>query len=147
MQEAAGVAGKALCLRARCGSIIVNGGKVIGSGYNAPPQDNLDFRRCQANDETPPKKNYDKTCCVHAEWRAIMDALAHHPSNVVGSTLYFTRIDNDGKILFSGEPFCTVCSRLALDAGVSWFVLWHEDGIRAYPTDEYNNLSYNYQRI
>lgn len=45
----------------------------------------------------------------------------------------------------AGQPYCTHCSRLALDAGIAEFVLWHNEGIAVYPTDEYNNLSYRYK--
>ena len=44
----------------------------------------------------------------------------------------------------AGKPYCTVCSRLAIDSGIVEFVLWHESGITAYPTDEYNDLSYDF---
>jgi hypothetical protein len=81
---------------------------------------------------------------MHAEWRAIMDALRNYPDNIKGSKLYFTRVNNDGEIKKSGKPFCTVCSRLALDSGVEYFILWHEDGIYEYSTSEYNRLSYEY---
>ena len=81
---------------------------------------------------------------MHAEWRAIMDALKNNPEKIKGSKLYFTKVHEDGNLLRSGQPDCTVCSRLALDSGISTFVLWHEEGIHEYPTDEYNKLSYQY---
>lgn len=143
MHEAAKVASKALCLKAKCGTVIVRNGKIIGSGYNAPPLDKTENRIC-LQEQQPGKKHYDKTCCVHAEWRAIMDALKTNPEKVSGAVLYFTRVDAVGTILKSGKPLCTVCSRLALDTGIAEFVLWHEEGICAYPTDEYNTLSYAY---
>ena len=43
-----------------------------------------------------------------------------------------------------GKPYCTVCSRMALDTGIDKFVLWHGEGICEYPTDRYNKLSYEY---
>jgi hypothetical protein len=45
----------------------------------------------------------------------------------------------------SGKPYCTICSKSALDIGIKEFVLWHEDGICAYDTAEYNLLSFDYQ--
>lgn len=146
MQEAAKVAEKALCLKAKCGTVIVQDGEIIGSGYNAPPLDKEEHRTCDI--ELPPgKPGYDRTCCVHAEWRAIMDALKNHPEKVAGSKLYFTRVDGEGNIKKSGKPYCTVCSRLALDSGVGTFLLWHEEGIGSYPTDEYNQLSHEYIHV
>jgi deoxycytidylate deaminase len=142
MNEAAEVAAQALCLRARCGTVIVKDGEVIGQGYNAPPGDDISARRCERKHELAPTFKSDKTCCIHAEQRAIMDALAHHSDKINGSTLYFTRVDDENKIIFSGEPYCTICSKMSLDAGIAEFVLWHESGITAYDTREYNELSF-----
>ena len=61
-----------------------------------------------------------------------------------GSTLYFTRVGSDGTPKRSGKPYCTICSKAALDAGVSFFVLHHEEGVVAYPTDLYNEISFAY---
>lgn len=142
MREAAKIAQKALCLKAKCGSIIVKDGKIIGSGYNAPPLDMEENRMCLNQYKFTGKKKYDRTCCMHAEWRAILDALRNNPDKILGSILYFTRVDKKGNIEKSGKPFCTVCSRLALDSGISEFILWHEEGICSYGTDQYNKLSY-----
>ena len=46
----------------------------------------------------------------------------------------------------SREPYCTVCSRLALESGLSKFGLWQRSGMRLYDTFEYNNLSYAYHQ-
>ncbi len=137
---------RALCKRAFCGTVIVKDGVVIGRGYNAPPLDTVEESYC---DEDIPagKPGYDRTCCVHAEWRAIMDALRKHGDAVQGASLYFTRSDEKGNIKKAGEPFCTVCSRLALDSGIAYFYLWQERGIVEYETDEYNHLSYQYTHV
>lgn len=143
MMQAADVAKRSLCLRAKCGTIVVNDQNIIGTGYNAPPLDQEEHRLC-LQEFSVGKPKYDKTCCMHAEWRAIMDALKRHPQRLPKAKLYFTRIDAQGSIKKSGKPFCTVCSRLALDAGIAEFLLWHEEGICTYPTNEYNRLSYRY---
>ena len=143
MAEAAEVAKKAMCLRAKCGAVIVKDGAIIGSGYNAPPLDKEEHRRCNIEyGEGKPK--YDKTCCMHAEWRAIHEALKHHADKLPGSILYFTRVDESGEIVHSGKPLCTHCSRVVLDVGIKAFVLWHADGICEYPSDEFDKLSYEY---
>jgi deoxycytidylate deaminase len=98
---------------------------------------------CSTEFTIPQNYKHDRTCCVHAEWRAIFDALRHSPNELIGSQLYFSRIDESGIIKKSGKPYCTVCSRLALDVGVKEFVLWHEEGVVAYEVGEYNQLSYN----
>ncbi len=145
MKEAAKVAEKALCLRAKCGTVIVKDGEVIGRGYNAPPLDDSQNQKCLEEYDFSGKPKYDHTCCMHAEWRAILDAVKNNPDKTKGASLYFTRVDKEGNILKSGEPFCTVCSRFALDVGIANFLLWHEEGICEYPTNEYNNLSYGYK--
>jgi len=143
MEKAALVARKALCLRAKCGTVIVKDGEVIGEGHNAPPLDEEENRMCD-KELGLGKPKYDQTCCIHAEWRAIMDASKRNPNKLAGAKLYFTRIDDQEKIKKSGKPYCTVCSRLALDAGIKSFLLWHEEGVCEYPTHEYNQLSYQY---
>lgn len=137
------MAKKALCLRAKCGAVVVKDGTVVGVGYNAPPLDKEENRTCNA-ELGPGKPKYDTTCCVHAEWRAIMDALRRNAEKLAGATLYFARVDDAGNTKRSGKPYCTVCSRLALDTGIGKFVLWHDEGICEYPTEEYNALSYKY---
>lgn len=142
MHAAGEVARRAMCLRAKCGTVIVKDGEVIGEGYNAPPLDDEANRACNNEYELPQKYKYDRTCCMHAEWRAVLDACRRNSKKLKGSVLYFTRVKDDGTLPKSGEPICTVCSRFALDVGVATFVLWQEDGMNAYPTDEYNRISY-----
>lgn len=144
IHEAAKVAKKALCLKAKCGSIIVKDGIIIGEGYNAPPQDDMNNSFCLTPYNNTGKPRYDHTCCMHAEWRAVLDAVKNNPDKIVGSTIYFTRLDKDGGLTKSGEPLCTVCSRFALDSGVKKFVLWHTQGVCEYQTDEYNKMSFEY---
>ena len=143
--EAEKVAQDGLCARAKCGAVIVSrDGQLIGRGYNAPPRDDLANAKCRAEFDRTKKSKYDITCCVHAEWRAIADALATHSDEIAGSSLYYVRLGDDGKLRHSGEPFCTVCSRLALDHGIAKFGLWHESGIVMYDAQDYNERSYSY---
>lgn len=144
LQEAIAVARQASCLRSKCGSIIVKDGRIIGTGFNSPAGQRESERRCTADKTAYDSKVTDKTCCMHAEERAIMDALRRHPDQLVGSTLYFIRLDEENNPQYAGAPYCTLCSKLALDAGIALFVLWHETGMTAYPTDEYNRLSYEF---
>lgn len=146
MREAAKEAHKALCLRDKCGSVVELDGEIIGRGYNAPPNDDISQRKCEVNLIESPKPKSDRTCCVHAEWRALLDAVKNK-KDITGATLYFTRVDGEGNILKSGKPYCTVCSRLALDLGLAYFALWHEEGIKKYDTSEYNDLSYQFHTL
>jgi deoxycytidylate deaminase len=146
MKKAAEIAKDALCLKAKCGTVIVSGNEIIGFGYNAPPLDSENNRTCTWDYGTSNKADFDTTCCMHAEWRAILNALKNNPQKIVGAKLYFSRTDKEGtgQVKKSGKPYCTVCSRFALDVGISHFLLWQEEGIVEYPTDEYNLLSYEY---
>jgi deoxycytidylate deaminase len=144
MMLASKIAQNATCERAKCGSIIVQNNEIIGEGFNSPPQEKEDQRRCACSKDSYFKKVTDKTCCVHAEQRAIMDALRKNSTKIIGSTLYFIRLDKHGLPSRAGRPYCTICSKMALDTGVAEFVLWHEEGVCVYNTEEYNTLSYQY---
>ncbi|MDP3639813.1 MAG: hypothetical protein Q8R53_01255 [Nanoarchaeota archaeon] len=137
---AAKIAGSSPCYRSRCGAVIVGKDRLLGEGYNAPPLDER-LETC-IKDSLPPNFKSDQTCCVHAEQRAIMDALRRNPEGVSGARLYFIRLDDAEEIQKAGKPYCTICSKMALDAGLAEFVLWHEEGITVYETKEYNALSF-----
>ena len=145
IDEAAKIAKNSSCQRAKCGCIIVKDEKIIGQGFNSPPGGLESQRRCVNDKDKYHKKITDKTCCVHAEQRAIMDALRSNPEKIIDSKLYFIRLGDDGKKAVAGKPYCTHCSKLALDSGIKEFVLWHEDGIAVYDTEEYKEISFNYQ--
>lgn len=142
--QAIQIALSSTCQRARCGSVIVVDNKIIGSGFNSPAQNKEEQRRCSFAKDSYHKKVTDKTCCVHAEQRAIMDALRSNPDLIAGSRLYFIRLQENGEPAYSGKPYCTICSKMALDVGIKEFVLWHEQGIGVYDSAEYNTLSFQY---
>ena len=73
-----------------------------------------------------------------------MDALRNNPDKVAGSRIYFISIDEDGKGLESGKPYCTICSKMALDVGIGEFMLLHDRGICIYDSGEYNTISFQY---
>ena len=146
-QLAADQACKATCLRARCGSVIMNNGKVIGAGYNSPPLDDESQRHCDDTWDYSKKPKYDLTCCVHAEWRAAIDACKRNPDLLKGSTLYFMRVDDEGNFTDAGEPYCTTCSRFVMESGVSEFALWNKDEATLYPLPEYNERSYRFHHL
>ncbi len=141
--EAGQVASNSKCLKAKCGSVIVDAeGNIIGQGYNGPAGN--ETNRCNDKYIFPENNKYDVTCCVHAEVRAIHDAMIHHPNKIKGATLYFMRVDSNNMLTKAGVPYCTLCSKEALDSGLEYFGLWHEDGIKLYNTKEYNNISYQF---
>jgi deoxycytidylate deaminase len=145
MQKAAELAREALCEDAKCGTVIVKDGECIGEGYNSPAGGREDQRKCEIPKTAYHFKVTDKTCCVHAEQRAIMDALRRNPQKLFGSRLYFVRVDKEREpIRAAGKPYCTICSKMTLDVGIKEFVLWQKEGICVYDTGEYNLLSYQY---
>lgn len=146
-EAAAEEAKKATCLRAKCGSVVVAAsGAVIGRGYNAPPLGDESQRYCEAKFSLASKPKYDKTCCVHAEWNAVIDACKTAPEKLAGATLYFMRIDDEGNFTDAGEPYCTTCSRFTMQAGVAEFALWNGGGADIYTLVEYNEASYAYHK-
>jgi len=145
IDEAAQLAIRSGCERKKCGSVIVKDGIIIGEGFNGPPGNIESQKRCSCPKESYHKKVSDKSCCVHAEQRAIMDALRNNPQKIIGSRLYFVRLDDKDQKKPSGNPWCTICSKMALDSGVKEFVLWHDEGIIVYNTEKYNTLSYEYK--
>ena len=146
LEKAAAVAKDATCERARCGSVIVKDGEVIGEGVNSPPGGLEGQRRCSNEKDGYHRKVTDRTCCVHAEQRAIMDALRRNPDKVQGARLYFVRVGEKDDPTYADAPYCTICSKMALDAGLAEFVLWHEGGVCVYDMEEYNDLSFRYGR-
>lgn len=136
----------ATCKKSKCGSIIVSSdNKIIGTGYNSPPNDMESQRRCYNDKSKYDSRVSDKSCCVHAEERAIMDALKTNAEKLPGSRLYFIRLDENGEMKKSSEPYCTICSKLTLDVKVEEFVLYRKEGICVYTTQEYNDLSFKYK--
>lgn len=147
-EAAAEVARQATCLRAKCGSVIVSkNGEIIGRGYNAPPLEDESQRTCERTWNLAKKPKYDKTCCIHAEWNAVIDMLrSASPAQIEGSRLYFMRVDDAGELTNAGEPYCTTCSRFTMQSGVAEFALWNDDGADVYTLAEYNSVSYEYYK-
>lgn len=131
------------CKRSKCGSVIVSDyGLTIGTGYNSMPCNEVG--ECFKDNLAKTFKS-DKSCCVHAEQRSIMDALQRNKELLKGSTLFFIRLDEKDNPKRSGEPYCSICSKMALDVGISNFVLWKEEGWVSYGTKEYNELTFQYK--
>ena len=135
---------KSNCLRSKCGSVLVKNGVIIGRGFNSPPKELENQRRCLNSKKDYDLKVTDKTCCMHAEQRALIDAL-RNGLTIEGSKLFFIRINEKCEVIFSGKPYCTMCSKMALDLGVIEWILWHKEGIFLYNSEEYNSISFEYQ--
>ncbi len=143
-EEAAGMARQSLCLRRKCGSVIVKSGRIIGRGFNAPPQNNPKFRTCLNEYNIPAGFRHDRTCCIHAEQRAIADA-REHGEDTREARIYFADVDTDGIIQRANDAKCTICSRTVLDAGIAEFALNADEGVHIYSAQEFNELSYQYK--
>lgn len=139
IDELVRVARLSTCHRSKCGSIIIGEDDIIGIGYNSQP---CDFNGECFKDKLDQNFKSDKTCCLHAEQRAILNALKSDPNKIINSTLLFIRLDENDNPKISGDPYCTICSKMALDVGIKWFVLLHSEGWTAYDTDYYNKLSF-----
>lgn len=136
------IASKSTCHRSKCGSLLISkSGNIIGEGYNSMPCN--ETSDC-FKDSLPSGFKSDKTCCIHAEQRAIMNALKNNPKEVEGSSLLFIRLNGANEPKHSGDPYCTICSKMALDSGVSKFALWHKEGWTFYNSKYYNELSFQY---
>jgi deoxycytidylate deaminase len=145
-EAAAETANDATCHRAKCGSVIVKVGVVIGAGYNGPPLGDENRRTCDSNWDYEKKPKYDLTCCIHAEWRAVLDACKNNADKIGGSVLYFMRLDDSGGFTDAGDPYCTTCSRFTMEAGVGEFALWNNEGADIYALPEYDEFSYSFYK-
>ena len=80
-----------------------------------------------------------------------MLALGELPNSMYfpSSRLYFIRLDKNGTSSRAGKPYCTICSKLALDLGVSKWVLFHNEGefcgFYEYDAEEYNQISFGFR--
>lgn len=147
IEEAIKIAQNATCKRAKCGAVVVKNGEIIGEGFNSPPGNDETERRCEIKKNTYDQKVTDKTCCIHAEQRAIMDALCSNSKKIKGSQLYFARFYPNGEQRILGREikmYCTICTKMMFDVGIEEFILMHQDGIRASSTKECNQESFNY---
>lgn len=142
------VAKRSTCKQSKCGSIIITPGLagrtiIIGEGYNSMPCNIVG--ECFKDILSATFKS-DRTCCVHAEQRAIIDALKREFSVLIPrSSLFFIRLDENDNPIHAGKPYCSICSKMALDIGISNFVLWHKEGWTSYTTQEYNDLTFQYK--
>lgn len=144
IDETARVATQSLCLRASCGSIIVKNGELISEGFNSPPQNDPKLRTCLNEYEIPAGFRHDRTCCIHAEQRAIQNAYKSG-KDIKGARIYFVAIDKAGNKIKATDMKCTICSRAVLDASMPEFAFYTEEGVRVYDADEVDRLSYEYK--
>jgi len=146
-EAAAEMAKQATCHNGKCGAVIVKDSEIIGRGYNGPAFDDEANRTCEKQYDLSVKPKFDKTCCTHAEWRAILEACKQNGDRIGGSVLFFMRVNEAGEFTDAGQPYCTPCSRLTLESGIGQFALWNYGGADIYDASEYNQKSYEYFAI
>jgi deoxycytidylate deaminase len=144
LDQAALLAQSSGCFRRRCGALIWKY-STVGVGFNSPPPNGQ--CRCRVEKSVYHEKVVDKTCCTHAEVKAVLDGLRQRPDGLAGSVMYFTSVDGSNQRQFSGEPYCTLCSKLALEVGIAYWVLEHSDGIYQYEAGYYHELSYRFGQV
>lgn len=144
LEELINEAKKATCNRSKCWAIILKNGEIIWKWFNSPPLELDSQKRCSYIKDSYNKKVTDKTCCIHAEQRAIFYALKNNWDKIIWSRLYFIRLDQNNNPKISWKPYCTICSKSALDVWISEFVLWEKKWFCVYDTIKYNEISFLY---
>ena len=74
-----------------------------------------------------------------------MDALKNNSEKLNGARIYFIRLDGENEISFAGKPYCTICSKMALDIGIKRICFVSYRKVSVYDTEEYNDLSFNFE--
>lgn len=125
MDEAAAVALKSPCQKSQRGAVVVKDDRLLGKAYNGPPSGQTCNPCLRANirDNT----RFELCHGVHAEERAVRNALAATGAEgVKGARLYYVKT-KDGEIRPSGGIACKQCSGIILDSGIAEVVMWQAD--------------------
>jgi hypothetical protein len=108
----------------------LEGRELVAVGFNVKPDGTCDGSdRCKS------------TCrreAVHAEQALLASGVDLAAGGVV-EVLHVKRAG--GRLAVSGGPDCVECSKLLLFAGVAAVWLYHADGWRRYPIEEFHRLS------
>jgi len=143
LAKAAEVAKKGRCLKSQRGVVIVKGEEIIGEGYNAPPGRYI-CEVCLREIKKPLRFgdfNTEPCSALHAEQRAIIDALRKGYLDLSGTIMYHIKV-KEGQIRKTEGPSCTICSKLILEVGIGKFVNYEKKGIIEYLAEEFNELSF-----
>lgn len=110
---------KSNCLKGKVGSLIVKDQNVLGIGNNSVPDGCKPCDVCLRKKYQLKSGERQEICrSVHAEQRAILNALLHH-QDIKGSTIYVTK-----------SP-CMICAKLIIQTGIKKVVYGHK-----YPDEE-----------
>ncbi len=103
------------CLRRQVAAVIVNGRRIISTGYNGTPSG---IRNCNEGgcprcaSDAPPGEQLGDCICAHAEENAIVQA-AYHGVALKDSVLYCT------------DSPCLLCAKMIITAGIKEVVYEH----------------------
>lgn len=115
--EALEVARHSTCAKSHRGVVIWKGDRILGTGFNSPPEPFSCGGTCQA------------VCgrvAVHAEQRALLMVARE---DLIGAEMLHVKADlKTGELLTSKEPCCSDCSKLILEAGLAGMWLWEDPG-------------------
>lgn len=115
------VATRSTCLRRNYGAVIVNGDRIVSTGYNGSPRgcvNCLDRGVCWREEHQIPRGTHSEACFasgVHSEQNAIINA---GRDACIGGTLYLYGFEAS-----TGEPVanpdcCQMCKRAIINAGL-----------------------------
>lgn len=137
MELAAKEAKKSTCKKSQRGVVIIRGGVILSKGHNKVTLSEL----CNPCIRENIKDNSRVELCsaIHAEQMALLNVKNRLLKD---AKMYHIEV-KDGKMKPSGNPSCTVCSRMIYEAEIE-FVLWHEKGYAVYGPEEFNKISFDY---
>lgn len=102
------------CAKSKRGAVLFDDeDRVWGKGWNGPPpQVGGSLSKC---DGSATCREHCTKRCLHAESRAVVDAMTNRGSSF--PAMLHVKIDEDGKLVAGGGPSCWQCSRLIVDVG------------------------------
>jgi dCMP deaminase len=102
------------CIRGQVGAVIARNGKVISTGYNAPPEGIKPLNECMKTVTGVGFEFGDIICvCIHAEINAIINA-------------YKKGISPKGATIYTTMQPCFACTKMIINVGISES-LWLKD--------------------
>ncbi len=129
------------CVKSQRGAVITEkrNNNIISTGFNKPLPPYEDICIKEFCPRLKPWGQDSNFCfAIHAEQMAVINTPIKKRS---GAKLYHLKLKN-GEPTPSGQPSCTICSKIIFDAGIAEIFLWHKEGWRAYSAEEFNRLSF-----
>jgi len=77
----------------------------------------------------------------YAEEKAINYALEHYPNLLKGSTIYLMNLNHHDIIFAVKAPSSNLCSKLAIDKGISKWVFLNKGGFYSYDSEEFKDVN------